>query len=105
MSVNALSNFCTLPSEKPHLFFNADPEARSEALKATKHLYELGGKLSIIDSVQNFPSFDILLLDGFDNEQIWQQINMKNRPFFELFDKKFGELRNMIVESGQSVNE
>ncbi|CAG8639290.1 6867_t:CDS:10 [Ambispora gerdemannii] len=106
MSVNSLSNFCTLPSEKPHLFFNADPEARSEALKATKQLYELGGKISsIINSRQNVPSFDILLLDGFDNEQIWQQINMKNRPFFELFDQKYNELCNVITGSGQSANE
>ncbi|KAG9294893.1 hypothetical protein G9A89_003233 [Geosiphon pyriformis] len=84
---NFLSSFVESVIDKPEAFLLANPEIRSKALETTKVLYDRGKHDDFLELQENNPLM-FLLLDGFDNEQIWQQINMKNRPFLDFIDKK-----------------
>lgn len=80
--------------------FRPDADKSGEFKELTKSLYEYGqNALKASDSVispkeqpQSFKPLKSLFVKGFDNEQIWQQLNVFNTPFIDNLVKEISSL-------------
>ncbi|KAG2172952.1 hypothetical protein INT44_004693 [Umbelopsis vinacea] len=75
--VSVLDTFVKDVIEKPQIFFAKDEKSAAKAIAAAKDLFDAAKK---IETVQ-FSPFDELLTEGFDNEQIWEELALQNSPF------------------------
>jgi U3 small nucleolar RNA-associated protein MPP10 len=86
--------------DKPQVFFSTDPELVNQSIALTKHLYDTGKPSPclapllttlVTDSFlydlakqyedQSFSPFPELLTEGFDHDQIWEELVTQNEPF------------------------
>jgi U3 small nucleolar RNA-associated protein MPP10 len=87
--------------DKPQVFFSTDPELVNQSIALTKHLYDTGKPVLlprsssdysfVTDSPlydlakqyedQSFSPFPELLTEGFDHDQIWEELVTQNEPF------------------------
>lgn len=63
-----------LKSTAPPLFLSPSPELAESARSASQHLF------SLVKPYASKSPFETLLIDGFDAEQIWQQIDLQTQP-------------------------
>ncbi|KAH8548970.1 U3 small nucleolar ribonucleoprotein complex, subunit Mpp10 [Umbelopsis sp. PMI_123] len=75
--ISVLDTFVKDVIEKPQIFFAKDEQSAAKAIAAAKDLFDTAKK---IETVQ-FSPFDELLTEGFDNEQIWEELALQNNPF------------------------
>lgn len=91
-----MNRFITNVVDKPQVFFAADTKIVSQALAMAKHFYDTGKWVAIdhddpalIDVLNvakqhepmEFSPFPELLTEGFETEQIWEEIASQNEPF------------------------
>ena len=86
------------PLERPETWLEANERARvhQEALLVTKQLFDLGMR---VESQRLGPLLE-LFVDRFDSEQIWQQIELHNKPLFSLLQRKLDHLLLELATSG-----
>ncbi|KAI8384623.1 U3 small nucleolar ribonucleoprotein complex, subunit Mpp10 [Radiomyces spectabilis] len=65
--------------EKPQIFFVADEKIAHQALGIAKHFYDTAKSHEPME----FAPFPELLTEGFDNDQIWEEIATQNEPFLD----------------------
>ncbi|RUP46385.1 hypothetical protein BC936DRAFT_147018 [Jimgerdemannia flammicorona] len=75
-SLLQLGEFVQKVIERPHVFFVADATVSAQSLSATKKLYDIAKK----SEPAPFSPFPELLIEGFDHEQVWEEIAMQNQP-------------------------
>jgi len=85
--------------EQPEIFLNSHPVKEKEELcelikNATKTLYEISSK-SVTSGVNLGPLPD-LLVEGFDVEQIWEEIQLRNLPLLSSVKNKINEFEVKI---------
>uniref|UniRef100_A0A1C7NIF8 U3 small nucleolar ribonucleoprotein protein MPP10 n=1 Tax=Choanephora cucurbitarum TaxID=101091 RepID=A0A1C7NIF8_9FUNG len=76
---DSIHQFITNIVEKPHVFFSADQTIADNALAMAKYFYD---DVKKVEPVQ-FSPFTELLTEGFDNDQIWEEIAAQNEPFLD----------------------
>ncbi|RIA92789.1 U3 small nucleolar ribonucleo protein complex, subunit Mpp10 [Glomus cerebriforme] len=101
---NFLNSFLKNVLDKPEGFIAPDETRSSKALKVTKELYDLG-KIEersnpILQQnndilIKNNP-FHKLIIDNCDNEQIWAEINLQNKPFLNYITSQLSDLEKII---------
>ncbi|KAL1935568.1 hypothetical protein VTP01DRAFT_4708 [Rhizomucor pusillus] len=74
-----LSSFVTKVVEKPHVFFSTDEKVADQALAVAKHFYDTAKQ----HQEHEFSPFPELLVEGFDRDQIWEEIAAQNGPFLQ----------------------
>ncbi|KAI8047676.1 U3 small nucleolar ribonucleoprotein complex, subunit Mpp10 [Gilbertella persicaria] len=76
---NSLDQFISNVVDKPHVFFSSNEKIASSALEMAKHFYD---DVKKVEPIQ-FSPFTELLTEGFDNDQIWEEIAAQNEPFLD----------------------
>ncbi|KAG2201965.1 hypothetical protein INT47_000504 [Mucor saturninus] len=76
---NTLDHFLTNVVEKPQVFFASNQKIADSAIEMAKHFYD---NVKKVEQVQ-FSPFTELLTEGFDNDQIWEEIASQNEPFLD----------------------
>ncbi|KAI7897800.1 U3 small nucleolar ribonucleoprotein complex, subunit Mpp10 [Cokeromyces recurvatus] len=76
---NSIDQFISNVVDKPQVFFTSNQEVVNNALEMAKHFYD---NVKKIEQVQ-FSPFTELLTEGFDNDQIWEEIAAQNEPFLD----------------------
>lgn len=123
-----LDQFLTNVVEKPQVFFTSNQKIADSAIEMAKHFYDNGllttsdGNyiyiltipLKLVKQVEKvqFSPFTELLTEGFDNDQIWEEIASQNEPFLDYakstlksFSKRpVKEYSEEESESGESMD-
>lgn len=91
--------------EKPQIFFAKDEQSAAKAIAVAKNLYDTAKK---VETIQLSP-FDELLTEGFDNDQIWEELAMQNDPFLSYAKEQLEQFEDMEEDeesqSGHSLEE
>ncbi|CDH50853.1 mpp10 protein [Lichtheimia corymbifera JMRC:FSU:9682] len=74
---NPVNRFITNVVDKPQVFFAADTKIVNQALAMAKHFYDTAKQHETME----FSPFPELLTEGFETEQIWEEIASQNEPF------------------------
>lgn len=74
-----IDHFISQVVEKPHVFFTSNQKIVDNALELAKHFYDNVKKVEPVP----FSPFTELLTEGFDNDQIWEEIASQNEPFLD----------------------
>jgi len=73
--------------DQPHLFLlvNEHPQLSTLARTVTKNLHDLSSArpTGILNGRLSFGPLKELLVDGFDTEQVWEEIQLRNGPFMK----------------------
>ncbi|KAF9292211.1 hypothetical protein BGZ68_009802 [Mortierella alpina] len=79
--------------EKPEVFLSRTEASAEQAKSITKYLYDLG-KATETESLKAQGSMlEELFVDGFDNDQIWEEIHMQNTPFLSYLKSEIKNLK------------
>ncbi|KAG0224917.1 U3 small nucleolar ribonucleoprotein complex, subunit Mpp10 [Mortierella sp. GBAus27b] len=98
--VNALPDEALLKSftnkvlDKPEVFLTKDPASAEQAKAITKYLYDLGKSSETGSLKGNGSMLEELFVDGFDNDQIWEEIHMQNAPFLSYLKTEIKTLKS-----------
>ncbi|GET01744.1 U3 small nucleolar ribonucleoprotein protein MPP10 [Rhizophagus clarus] len=101
---NFLNSFVKNVINKPESFIAPDETISAKALKATKELYDLGKREERSNPIlqqnneiitKNNPFFK-LIIDNCDDEQIWAEINLQNKPFLNYINSQLSNLEKFI---------
>ncbi|KAI8083748.1 U3 small nucleolar ribonucleoprotein complex, subunit Mpp10 [Thamnidium elegans] len=103
-----LDQFLTNVVEKPQVFFTSNQKIADSAIEMAKHFYD---NVKQVEKVQ-FSPFTELLTEGFDNDQIWEEIASQNEPFLDYAKSTLKSLSKRPVkeyseeesESGESMD-
>ncbi|KAK9728594.1 U3 snoRNP protein [Basidiobolus ranarum] len=90
-SEELLLNFVKDVIDKPEIFISQNSEVASKITNVVKNLYDTAKK------DEPFPLGPIpeLLTEGFDYEQIWEEIQLQNQPLLEYVDAQLEDLSTM----------
>nr|SVE73675.1 EOG090X09DZ [Daphnia atkinsoni] len=84
-----LNEFITVTT-KPESFLSVQPAANTKFKTITKELYDSVNKNFTLPGLTG--SLPELYIDGFDEEQIWQQLELHNEPCFNILMKNVAKL-------------
>ncbi|KAF7729661.1 u3 small nucleolar ribonucleoprotein MPP10 [Apophysomyces ossiformis] len=96
--------FLTNVVDKPHVFFSENPKIASTALEITKYFYDTVKQ----HEEQTFSPFTELLTEGFDNEQIWEEIATQNEPFLRYAKstlKEFSRSESKVIDTPEILDD
>jgi len=96
---SVLDTFVKEVIEKPQIFFAKDKQCAAQAIAAAKNLYDTAKK---VESIQ-FSPFDELLVDGFDNDQIWEELALQNNPYIAYAKEQLDYFEEEESPSSESV--
>eukprot|EP00833_Pecoramyces_ruminatium_P009518 jgi/Orpsp1_1/1183550/evm.model.c7180000085694.2 len=83
--------------DKPEKFIVPDSDLEKRLLGITKNLFDYGIKNENNSSCP----LEELYIEGFDNDQIWEEIQLQNVPLIE----QFNEISNDIIENDLQMSE
>ncbi|KAJ3423610.1 u3 small nucleolar ribonucleoprotein mpp10 [Anaeramoeba flamelloides] len=83
-------NFVNKINNKPFLLLQSSEKTKNSLLKLTKEFFELTKKHEPI----TLGIFNELFVDGFENEQIWSEIELQNKPLNLMIKDKLSSLLN-----------
>eukprot|EP00741_Cyanophora_paradoxa_P012260 tig00020604_g11847.t1 len=90
-----IQQFLRAYGEHPELFVGQLPESsRSDILSTVKLIFDFAKK----HEDKPFGPLPELLVDGFDVEQIWEEIQLQNAPVLQYAEKRVGGLLKSIDE-------
>eukprot|EP01132_Coremiostelium_polycephalum_P001974 gene1974-2428_t len=79
-----VENVMTPHYDSPENFIGSDKKIQNKMTQLMKNLYSLAKNKETVET----DALDQLLTDGFDNEQIWSQIQLHNDPIITHLSKK-----------------
>ncbi|KAF9307357.1 hypothetical protein BGZ74_005797 [Mortierella antarctica] len=80
--------------EKPEVFLNKSEASAEQAKAITKYLYDLGKSNESAGLKGQGSMLEELFIDGFDNDQIWEEIHMQNTPFLSYLKAEIKALKS-----------
>ncbi|KAF9578196.1 U3 snoRNP protein [Lunasporangiospora selenospora] len=89
-----LDNFNANVLEKPEVFLTKNEAPAEQAKAITKYLFDLGKSNESQSLKQHGSALGELYIDGFDNEQIWEEIHMQNTPFISYLKAEIKALKS-----------
>ncbi|ORX88418.1 Mpp10 protein [Basidiobolus meristosporus CBS 931.73] len=97
-SEELLLSFVKEVVDKPEIFISQNPEVASKVTVVVKNLYDTAKKHEPLP-LGPIPE---LLTEGFDYEQIWEEIQLQNQPLLEYVDTQLEELQ---TEQDQAISD
>jgi U3 small nucleolar RNA-associated protein MPP10 len=95
----ALDTFLKTTTEHPESFAAPSKQLSQQALKLTKTLYD-HAKVEEEDTIGRVGDLGELLIEGFDSEQVWQELELQNEPLYE----HLNDLTAALLEDGEDVD-
>ncbi|KAI8979109.1 U3 small nucleolar ribonucleoprotein complex, subunit Mpp10 [Mycotypha africana] len=88
-SKHPLSQFITDVVDKPQVFFTTNQKLADNALAIAKHFYDDGKFVNSkkVETSQLSP-FTELFVEGFDTDQVWEELVTQNEPFLDYASSK-----------------
>ncbi|KAG0038391.1 u3 small nucleolar ribonucleoprotein MPP10 [Podila clonocystis] len=80
--------------EKPEVFLTKSEASAEQAKAITKYLYDLGKSNETTGLKGQGSMLEELFIDGFDNDQIWEEIHMQNTPFLSYLKSEIKALKS-----------
>ncbi|KAF9934328.1 U3 snoRNP protein [Linnemannia zychae] len=100
-----LRSFSEQVLDKPEVFLTKTETSSEQAKSITKYLYDLG-KATETGSLKGHGSMlEELFIDGFDNDQIWEEIHMQNTPFLSYLKSEMKNIKTTKKAGAQSIND
>jgi len=99
----ALRSVASLAAEisgQPEVFVSASLNVERRLLQAATQLYALAKQYEKRGKFVGSPLPE-LLVDGFDTEQIWEEIQLQNKPIFKQLRKQINELATKTLKKTQ----
>ncbi|KAF9183154.1 hypothetical protein BGZ51_004220 [Haplosporangium sp. Z 767] len=91
--------------DKPEVFLSRNEASAEQAKAITKYLYDLG-KATETGSLKGQGSLlEELFVDGFDTDQIWEEIHMQNMPFLAYLKSEIKNLKSTKIGAQQEAEE
>ncbi|KAG0325686.1 hypothetical protein BGZ99_000276 [Dissophora globulifera] len=89
-----LKSFTLAVLDKPEVFLTKTEASAQQAKAITKYLYDLG-KSNETGSLKTQGSMlGELFVEGFDNDQIWEEIHMQNAPFLSYLKSEIKHIKS-----------
>ena len=86
--------------------FAAGSEQRVTDLAAlAKRLFDSGQAAQLQDAGKALGPLSVLVMDNFDDEQMWQQIELRNKPLLRFVETQFKKLHKVVVEEPPAEDE
>ncbi|KAG0288403.1 hypothetical protein BGZ96_007834 [Linnemannia gamsii] len=79
--------------DKPEVFLARNEVSAEQAKSVTKYLYDLGKSTETGSLKGQGSMLEELFVDGFDNDQIWEEIHMQNTPFLAYLKAEIKSLK------------
>ncbi|TYZ67689.1 hypothetical protein PybrP1_006085 [[Pythium] brassicae (nom. inval.)] len=86
MDTKAVDDFARAVLRQPEVFFTPSPEVAADVRRFTKHAFDRGARPP--PTAHAAPMLDELYVDGFDVEQIWEQLQLRNGPLLSDLTKR-----------------
>ncbi|KAF8983716.1 hypothetical protein BGZ46_009678 [Entomortierella lignicola] len=93
-----LNSFTEQVLDKPEVFLSKNEASAEQAKNMTKYLYDLGKSTEIGSLKEQGSMLEELFIDGFDNDQIWEEIHMQNTPFLSFLKTELKNIKTGKVE-------
>ncbi|KAI1315343.1 hypothetical protein EDD11_000951 [Mortierella claussenii] len=93
-----LKSFLDQVLDRPEVFLSKTETSAEQAKAITKYLYDLGKATETGSLKEQGSMLEELFVEGFDNDQIWEEIHMQNTPFLSYLKS---ELKN--IKSNKST--
>uniref|UniRef100_A0A6B2KZR8 U3 small nucleolar ribonucleoprotein protein MPP10 n=1 Tax=Arcella intermedia TaxID=1963864 RepID=A0A6B2KZR8_9EUKA len=81
--------------EKPLVFLEPSQKLKGSILDQTKKLYDYAKQHEFFDVGESLPE---LLVDGFDNDQIWEEMELRNGPLLKLLNSQVQNILRSDVD-------
>ncbi|KAF9425288.1 hypothetical protein BGZ94_007674 [Podila epigama] len=91
--------------ETPEVFLNKREAAAEQAKAITKYLYDLGKSNETQEMKGQGSMLEELFVDGFDNDQIWEEIHMQNTPFLSYLKAELKSLKSKKATAAKKAEE
>lgn len=122
-NISSISTLINDLTSETHLFLSPNSDLSQKALSLSDQLYTFVSSQELPFSLsENIPEnttgfkfgLEKLILEGFDSDQIWQQIELRNQPFFknrsepvirDLLGDVFSDNELSDIDSDGSLNE
>ncbi|KAF9435853.1 hypothetical protein BGZ76_005376 [Entomortierella beljakovae] len=91
--------------DKPEVFLTRKDDSADHAKSMTKYFYDLGKSTETGSLKGQGSMLEELFIDGFDNDQIWEEIHMQNTPFLSYFKTQFKVLKSYKRGSSESKDD
>ncbi|KAF9149671.1 hypothetical protein BG015_008534 [Linnemannia schmuckeri] len=88
-----LQSFNEQVLDKPEVFLTRNEASTEQAKSITKYLYDLGKSTETGSLKGQGSMLEELFVDGFDNDQIWEEIHMQNTPFLAYLKAEIKNLK------------
>ncbi|KAF8934015.1 U3 snoRNP protein [Haplosporangium gracile] len=88
-----LQSFNEQVLDKPEVFLTRNETSAEQAKSVTKYLYDLGKSTETGSLKGQGSMLEELFVDGFDNDQIWEEIHMQNTPFLAYLKAEIKNLK------------
>ncbi|KAF9896884.1 u3 small nucleolar ribonucleoprotein MPP10, partial [Lobosporangium transversale] len=79
---------------RPEVFLTKSETSAEQAKAITKYLYDLGKSTESGSLKKHGSMLEELFIDGFDNDQIWEEIHMQNTPFLSYLKLELKNLKS-----------
>ncbi|KAG0370901.1 U3 small nucleolar ribonucleoprotein complex, subunit Mpp10 [Gamsiella multidivaricata] len=100
-----LKSFAEEVLDKPEVFLTKSEVSAEQAKAITKYLYDLG-KSAETGSLKGQGSIlEELFVDGFNNDQIWEEIHMQNTPFLSYLKAEIKDIKSNKTGSQTAADE
>ncbi|KAG0049128.1 hypothetical protein BGZ83_006024 [Gryganskiella cystojenkinii] len=100
-----LEDFNVQVLDKPEVFLTKSETTAEQAKSITKYLYDLGKSTESGSLKGQGSMLEELFVDGFDNDQIWEEIQMQNTPFLTFLKTELKNLKSAPEPEDKPVEE
>ncbi|KAF9356241.1 U3 snoRNP protein [Mortierella sp. NVP85] len=99
-----LKSFTDEVLDKPEVFLTKNTASAEQAKAITKYLYDLGKSTETGSLKGQGSMLEELFVDGFDNNQIWEEIHMQNEPFLSYLKAEMKNIKSNKTGSKTSAD-
>ncbi|ORX43085.1 Mpp10 protein [Hesseltinella vesiculosa] len=89
--LSAADTFIKNVVEKPQVFFDNNPKLVEQSIALTKHFYDSAKE----HETESFSPFTELLTEGFDHDQIWEELCTQNEPFITFCESSLSQFAKL----------
>ncbi|KAF9954904.1 U3 snoRNP protein [Modicella reniformis] len=100
-----LKSFTDEVLDKPEVFLTKSAASAEQAKAITKYLYDLGKSTETGSLKRQGSILEELFVDGFNNDQIWEEIHMQNAPFLSYLKAEMKNIKSNKARSKASVED
>ncbi|KAL6075706.1 Small ribosomal subunit assembling AARP2 protein [Balamuthia mandrillaris] len=103
-ALKAAANFIERVQANPEVFVTASSELDSELTLLTKNLFDFAKRTEPQTKNVSFGPLEELLVEGFDTEQIWEQMQLQHEPLLQYLQQQLKRWLKEIKKNGGKLD-